>query len=84
MASELGKTDPDLLSRLWGSCVDTIYSLSSREKQLGLGEQVGVFEIDNLLTVDKTAHYISLPLRHTHTHSHVLHFIGMIFSLLHT
>ncbi|XP_064403750.1 dipeptidyl peptidase 3-like [Halichondria panicea] len=38
-ASELGKTDPDLLSRLWGSCVDTIYSLGSREKQLGLGEQ---------------------------------------------
>jgi dipeptidyl-peptidase-3 len=38
-ASVLFREDSDLVSRLWGACSSPMYSLLSRERQLGLGDE---------------------------------------------
>ena len=40
LASSLHQSSPELLERLWGACADAMYSLTERERQLGLGEEV--------------------------------------------
>ena len=39
-ASELHRTQPDLLERLWKACADATFSLEPRVRQLGLGDEV--------------------------------------------
>ena len=39
-ASELHRTQPDLLERLWEACADATFSLEPRVRQLGLGDEV--------------------------------------------
>lgn len=40
LASALHQSSPELLERLWGACADAMYSLTEKERQLGLGEEV--------------------------------------------
>ena len=40
LASALNRTKPGLVERLWGACGDAMYSLTQKERQLGLGEEV--------------------------------------------
>lgn len=39
-SSELHRSEPELIERLWSACADATYSLDQRERQLGLGEEV--------------------------------------------
>lgn len=38
--SELHRSAPELMERLWTGCADAVYSLDPKERQLGLGEEV--------------------------------------------
>jgi len=40
LASALNRTEPGLVEQLWGACGDAMYSLTQKERQLGLGEEV--------------------------------------------
>ena len=42
LCSELCRTEPELLERLWTACADAIFSLTQRETQLGFKEEVCV------------------------------------------
>ena len=39
-ASELQRSQPDLVDRLWTACAEATYSLEQRVRQLGLGDEV--------------------------------------------
>ena len=41
-ASELYSSSSELVGRLWEACSDAMYSLTPRQRQLGLGQEVGI------------------------------------------
>ena len=51
--SELHRSAPDLMERLWSGCADAVYSLEPRERQLGLGEEVSCSELGLWLAMDQ-------------------------------
>ena len=49
LCSELCRTEPELLERLWTACADAIFSLTQRETQLGFKEEVCLGEVGAMI-----------------------------------
>ena len=58
---ESSELEAELLERLWRSCEHALYSLDPKERQLGLGEEVGM---EHPVTVHATPSTVDSPLVH--------------------